>query len=629
MGDVLVIDIQQCWDQLSDKVRQKIAGSHINVRPDSLPGALTDPAYWRTYARSLSEEERNVLNWFAIERGEDWLAFRELQGSELPLPSVVFRLVLTRLRQRGVLYAVRQKWGGTFYILPTDIREAWLSVELADTGTCEKETDVKVTRLAPPGILYDLFHFLVMIERDDVVLTSKGQLHKRSIQKMNIELDMPEAPFQRAGWMNVEGEDLSNVHVVYRLAQKCGLLAGKAGERLRLEQDVLSRWLAMSYQEAGRELYEQMTKELLRTKPRYAACLWWMRQQAGWVSVRDMALFWTEQLGQAKTSWETFAAEWTDLCLEPFHASGWIDWAEGVSGKAWRWSSLSPFSETMSVPHKGYVQPNFEWLIPLHFPLALRWKMAQFADLVQTDQMCTYDINESSVQRGMEKGWTAEEMLRFMYNHSRTPVPQNVEVSVRQWESQKGCVRLERAFILSCQDESLARELKQHPELRSGIKRSLGKKDFLVEEHQVERLYALLNEAGYNPVTTERFHTREASSPGTRSEPKKKRLRVENRYPEWEEAVPGLATLPKLWTSGMREYHPSTLKQLIQRALEMQLELEWCRERGNERYILYPTRLVNQDGEWRVEGVGRDDQPCQIRLAHMRQVRIRIPNLVG
>lgn len=624
-----MIDIQQCWDQLSEKVRQKIAESHIGIPQSSLPKALTDPAYWCSYTRRLSEEERKVLNWFAIERGEDWLAFRELKGNRLPLPSPDFRLILTRLRQRGIVYAVRESWGETFYVLPTDIREAWLAVEwgMDHTPFSKEEAHVNVTQPAAPGIMHDLFHFLVMIERDDVVFTDNGRLHRRAMQKMNVELNMVETSFQKAVWMQGDGEDLSTVHVVHRLAEEYGFLLGKAGEQVSLDQEVLSKWLAMSHQEAEHELYELVIRALLRVKPRYAACLLWMEQQKDWVFVRDMALFWIEQLGQAKTSWRTFATEWTDLCLEPFHALGWIDWGEGISGKAWRWSSFSPFGKTVPMLDKGYVQPNFEWLIPLRFPLALRWKAAQFADLVQTDQMCTYDINESSVKRGIKKGWDAEEMLRFMHDHSLNPVPQNVEASIRQWERQKGRVRLERVFILSCQDESLAQELQQHAGYRSAIKRSLGEKDFLIEERQAERLYALLNEAGYNPLTTERFHKQQAPSPTARRERKEKRFRVESRYPEWEEAIPGLANLPKLWTSSMREYHPSTLKQIVQRALEMQLELEWCREKANERQILRPTRLVNEDGEWWVEGVGTDDRRCRIQLAHMRQVRICIPEL--
>lgn len=618
------MNVKDCWSQLSPQVQHKVNSHHPLVTLDDCATQLTDPEYWREYAERLSADERAVLNWLALERGEDWLTFRELQGNELPLRPVPFRLALTRLRQRGIVYTVRQPWGETCYVLPVDVRDAWLATVLSDDFTSVEK--VELTRLAPPGIVHDLFHFLAMIERDNVVLTGQGHLHRRTVYKMNVELETAAASFAEADW--ITEEPITSVHVVYQIAQLCDLLSEKRDQHLTLNREALSTWLGQTHRDCAHRLYRQVCSELLRVKPRFAAVLWWMEQQSDWIFVRDMALYWTQHQGKPEQNWEAFAREWTRNCLEPFHGMGWIDWGEGTSGTAWRWSGFSPFVEMSEADQlRGVIQPNFEWLIPLYFPLSLRWKVTQFADLVQTDQMCTYDINSASVKRGLQKGWTAEEMIDFLSEHSVTPVPQNVEASIRQWESQHGRVRLDRVLLLTCQDKHLAQELHDHPDISPYLRRRFDETDFLVDETEVESLLHLLEEQGYTVITSERLQIASTSVNPTRPNGKSKRPQVEDRYPELEEAVPDLASLPKLWTSGMREYHPSTLRQLVQRALDMQLELEWQSAKGGEQNRLRPTRLFNRDGEWKVEGVDRHERLQQIQLMRVGQVRIRIPDL--
>ena len=621
------MNLNDCWGQLSEHVRNRVNSHHPNATLDDSATPLTEPKYWESYTRRLSADERVVLNWLAVERGEDWLSFRELQGIELPLHPVPFRIALTRLRQRGVVYAVRQPWGETCYVLPADVREAWLATVLADD--CTPTVEAEVTHLAPPGIVHDLFHFLTMIERDGVALTGQGHIHQRSVQKMNTELATMEESFADADWITGDGDMITSVHIVHRLAQQCGLIENRADQRLSLNREGLSTWLKQTHEEAARSLYCHVRSQLLRERPRDAAVLWWMEQQAGWVSVRDMALYWVQQQTESGYNWETFADEWTKTCLEPFHGLGWIDWGEGASGTVWRWSGFSPFvGLSEAVQSQGYVQPNFEWLIPLYFPLSLRWKASQFADLVQTDQMCTYDINSVSVKRGLEKGWTAKAIIGFLTEHSVTPVPQNVEASIRQWENQLGSVRLERVILLTCQDKQVARALHNHSDIDSCLRRRLGDTDFVVDEAEAERLISLLREQEYSIVASDRWHVSSASDHRAKPKRSHKRPQVEKRYPELEEAVPGLASLPKLWTSSMREYHPSTLRQLVQRALDMQLELEWRSGKPDGLETLRPTRLISKDGEWQVEGVDGQERLRKVQLSKMGQVRIRIPTFV-
>jgi hypothetical protein len=200
VGGVVMIKVKDCWDQLSSRVQQKIVSHHPHVSRDSSRKELTDPLYWESYLKELNRDEKAVVHWMALERGEVGLSFRDLRGNDLPLRPVPFRVALTRLRQRGVVYAVRQKWGETFYIIPGDIREAWLKSVLTD-ATAPAE-NVEVTALAPPGSVHDLFHLMVMIDRDGLPLTEKGDVRRRAAQKMDVELETEGEAFADARWIN-------------------------------------------------------------------------------------------------------------------------------------------------------------------------------------------------------------------------------------------------------------------------------------------------------------------------------------------------------------------------------------------------------------------------------------------
>lgn len=626
-----MIALRECWVQLSKHIRDKIRQHHPDVsRCEDLSDQLTNLAYLLKYRHRLSQDETTVLHWFAIHRGEDWLSLRELQEGELPLLPVPFRFAFTRLRQRGFLFSGRLSSGETVVVLPSDIREAWLAATFTDK--CPSPDDTEVTRSARPGILHDLFHFLTIIDHGDMEWTGQGNVHKRSLQKVNSEIEMADEAFDEADWLLGNQTNFRGFDVVFTLAQRSGFIVEEQGQPPRLNRDCLQEWLKHSVEEATRTLYALVRAELLRKYPRKAAVLWWMEQQSGWVALRDMGLLWMAQMGETSRDWEAFMEWWKTTWLEPLHALGWIDWGEGVSGTAWRWSVFSPYAESLqdkgkeNLPATSYVQPNFEWLLPLYFPLDRRWQAAQFADLLRTDHMCTYDINPNSIKRAIKKGWTADEMIHFLKEHSVTPIPQNVDVSIREWARDKKKIHLERVAILTCEDTRLAQRLMNCPDFQEALKRKLGEKNFLIEERAAKRIAVSLVKSGYHLIDADGitaqdvFHSRKGHR-HDRDVP----LRVSDDYPQLEESVPALLHLPKLWTSHMRRYHPSTLRQLIQRAVDMQLELEWSSQSAEERVIFRPTRLFTAAGGWRMEGVDARKKRRQIPLTSIGRVRIRMP----
>lgn len=617
-----MITVKQCWEQISERVRSRVIAHHTEVTVESFPVKLVDAAYWLSYRRKLTEDERTVVKWWLFNKGDGLLTFSEMHRRKLPLDPVRFRLTLTRLRQRGVVYAVRHRRGSAGYVFPEDVQRVWLTLVLPPEEAQEEYADP--TRLAPPGLLYDVFHMLTMIDREPLELTVDRDISKRTEQKLRVELEIDES-IMSVDWLAEAVRGHSSVSVVFHLAEKAGFLRTD-GRTVQLDEDNVNRWLNMPRREAVYLLYRHVRSTLRCADPHMAAFIRWAEQQSGWVSLGQSARRWGEQLGGGSQSHTPLMQAWKTRWLDPLFHFGWIDWGEGQNGPCWRWSMFSPFvEEAPEIESRGYVQPNFEWLIPLHVSLAQRWKMAQFADLVQTGHLCTYEINAHSVKRGFKKGWTAEEMLRFMQALSLTGVPQNVAASMKQWEDEWGSVRLEQVVLLTCAGERLARAVEEDEAVQQAIRRKVGPGVYVVDEGAVSQFVRFFKERGENVCVPQGKCIPDKYETEKKRKLPEQQWQVESSYPTFEEVFPGLYQLPKLWTGGLRQYHESTRRELVQRAAHLQLPVEWRREETGQIATLFPVRLFNEDGEWQTEGHDAFGNLATVPLSHMAYLRIGLP----
>ena len=90
------------------------------------------------------------------------------------------------------------------------------------------------------------------------------------------------------------------------------------------------------------------------------------------------------------------------------------------------------------------------------------------------------------------------EILELLESYSRTPVPQNVSFSIKDWALRAGLMRLDSRLHLVCEEPEVLRRFCQDP----GVRRHLGE---IVDERTVRlkgrvtprRMQALLRELGY------------------------------------------------------------------------------------------------------------------------------------
>lgn len=123
------------------------------------------------------------------------------------------------------------------------------------------------------------------------------------------------------------------------------------------------------------------------------------------------------------------------------------------------------------------------------------------------DRFCTRDkqggvmsfrISERSVQRALHEGMYLKRILATLERHSRTPVPQNVLFSVRDWAAQAGCMHLGADYVVTADDPDLVARFRGDPGVKPLLRESLDeKRTRLRPASTLRRTQSLLRELGY------------------------------------------------------------------------------------------------------------------------------------
>lgn len=272
------------------------------------------------------------------------------------------------------------------------------------------------------------------------------------------------------------------------------------------------------------------------------------------------------------------------------------------------------------------VQPDFDVLIPPFFPLDRLWELARFADYAGGDHYFVYRICEGSVERARERGMTEKEMMDLLERLTGGGVPANVAVGIHEWCRRVGRIVLRRVLLVEGDDEELIGELARIPELKEMILERIGRRMLIADEGREEELRDRLKQLGFPP----RYEGEKSRRPGAGSpaegggvKPEPEEYTVENRYPDAAEAVPGVRHLPRMWTSGIRSYHPATMQDMVRKAIQLRLDLRVKEKDGTVRQFI-PRQLENREGAWLVEGE-EGGRRVRIELSRIGGLQIRLP----
>lgn len=153
------------------------------------------------------------------------------------------------------------------------------------------------------------------------------------------------------------------------------------------------------------------------------------------------------------------------------------------------------------VPASGslIVTPDFE---VVHFPMgddaALIHDLDRFCEREKSETVRHFRISERSVRRALQEGVALSRMIEVLEHNSRTPVPQNVLYSIRDWAKQAGLCTLSEDLLLRAPDEALLKRLATDPGVRPLVARRVDEQSLQMKQaRSAARLRSVLRELGW------------------------------------------------------------------------------------------------------------------------------------
>jgi len=542
-----------------DAVSQGIAWEHAAGDPDCI----------RAASAKLSGEARAALASAVRHYGagpfeEELLA--AAAGRELRAADV--RRGLTELRRAGIVFAVRKPWGDRQYFLPTNAYAAWLHA-LHPASLQRAEADGKRTVRLDGGyrspLSLQLLHALASLAQAGMRLTNRGILPKRAAAAMTrrFECRAEELEGLRAAAEGYGHEDRALV-VMLDALMGLGLVAREPeGGRLGLDAHRIAAWLSCPAAIRESSLYAWMFERYAAHEPlyRHAAAALAMLPCGIWHGTGQLD-DWLRQLGaEGEGRWRG----WTDaLC-----GFGWLQRGRMPDGsEALRWT-MEPNAAWTARPLRqedaaaGLLRflPGGDIVAPPDLDYRIRWELELLAASVSPGPMAVYRCSAATVARFMRHRRTAEEAIRLLSEGAGSPVPDDLARLLEGWAEQA--------------DASEDGEERCWPSGKLATERC-GVPEPLSSSGLVQPAYAPQLDA------------------------------LDEELPDLEPAVrKALGRMPSAWLKQLREYHPTTRREMLKQAIALGVSVRI--ERGGRTVDFTPIGIEEGPGCWKVRGTLRGD----------------------
>jgi len=113
------------------------------------------------------------------------------------------------------------------------------------------------------------------------------------------------------------------------------------------------------------------------------------------------------------------------------------------------------------------------------------------------DKTYHFRLTRHDVEAAVLYGVSADAILQFLQSYSRTPIPQNVEYSIRDWASKVQVARTFEAVVLEVRDAATLDALMADPQVRAHVVRRLSPTLAVVKGRITsKKLIAHLRESG-------------------------------------------------------------------------------------------------------------------------------------
>lgn len=503
--------------QLAEKIRQTPVTQPAlkNTVKDSAPIKL-NPATLPQYFAKMDPLERILLAYVIYKQPKGWQpesfysyepdSLRYLDD-DLPGPGYPeIAKVLTKWTKAGILSMERRNGPLSLADGVAPVFWQWLAKKAVPFVRGIEPQKIYAADL--PGTMDNILNFLLWVERGEILVTRNNEINKHSLKRVMAAISVPVLyPELIANewyffWLVDVAQDLRLVRPHNGLIEMT-----TAGRDIPQQADVAS-------------ILSRICPVILR-------------------SIDNKGFFLILPLFHLCTKWTSWSKLVTDLIspapdlgnlrrldrvisfLDPLRFLGLIDWGTYEKDVLFRVTplgekvflnlvegtppdryldELKPLAETvypMSGPDTAYVQPNFEIMMPRSASWTARWQLGQFAVLEQQDQMLKYRLDKTYLLDALKRGFPAGEVLTTLSRLSPYPLPENLELTLREWVESFGQVTIMQLVLMECASAEQAATIASARKYRDYIYGLYNPTTVIVREP--EKLRKLLEKQGIYP----------------------------------------------------------------------------------------------------------------------------------
>jgi hypothetical protein len=363
----------------------------------------------------------------------------------------------SRLQALGLAGMGKEYWGTLRVVLPDETTGILLELFMArDAAALAGAPANEVTQITAraDAFLRNATTLIAIAEKETIPLTSKGDIAKSFLAKKLLpllELGSYPAP--------LDGRYPFDFLQLHDFCCYCGILH-RQGQAI-VAGETAESFLEAEEAEIGRAIVAFAANAHERLPIAWLATLLGRLEPGGWVSL-DRVVSVCQPDGLNKREIAEYRRLWHDAAVL-LEAVGLLDSGMDASGtRAVRLGRLMRLDAVEATQAEAFiVTPDFKISAPRNLKSLLRREISRTATLVKSDMMDQWELTRENVCRAIDEGKSAEAILKFLADHSSTPLPRNVIDSVNSWEKTHADIRYHEGPMLIVDNPAEAAALQE------------------------------------------------------------------------------------------------------------------------------------------------------------------------
>ncbi len=421
--------------------------------------------------------------------------------------------VMHTLIERGIIFiaATLNKKDDPTYSIPIDLADALL--EIVGQDLLDKlhffASEPRSTRFDGLAVIRDIFTFLAFLKRDNVKLTQEFVIFKRTQLRILDSFELPERPLEDTDKEREQGCYPPRFEFIFRFCEAKGLTEIE-GNYLRITHAV-EHWLEKSDFLKIREIFQFWQDQYMTSaaEAQLLLRLLLLVPKGTWLTSQSVERVFTVLMPEHKwfkQSTKVRDHNFLNVLLyiggveQSFHHEATDDeFGIRISriGTAILVNDISLFPK--QVERNFSIRPNFEVAASKDLDPSIRWELGKIADLLRVNDEIIYKLSRQSIYHTLQEGKSVDDIVSFLANYAKHPIPDNVKETIIEWTSTYGRITFVDALLLRCDTEVLATELKESKKLSKFLAEQIAPTYFIIHRKDHAKLVEVLEEEDYMP----------------------------------------------------------------------------------------------------------------------------------